>query len=70
MICPGKRYSHSVHMEEAEQHKVWIISANYVPIAVYGSQTANSRNEVKKWLSEAGFSVELNYARLIVLILK
>lgn len=27
----GKRYSHSVHMEEAEQHKVWIISANYVP---------------------------------------
>ena len=28
------------------------------PLAVYGSQTANSRNEVKKWLSEAGFSVE------------
>ena len=26
--------------------------------------------DLKKWLSEAGFSVELNYARLIVLILK
>lgn len=35
MICPGKRYSHSVHMEEAEQHKVWIISANYVPMLKY-----------------------------------
>lgn len=31
----GKRYSHSVHMEEAEQHKVWIIPANYVPMLKY-----------------------------------
>ena len=31
----GKRYSHSVHIEEAEQHKVCIISANYVPMLKY-----------------------------------